>query len=409
MTQDPYKAADDFSSSTDGMFRPLVAEAPTFNDPREIGSGLWWVRLPLPGALDHVNVYVLEGDSGWTLVDTGSNTDACRHGLEQLFNDPRFNRLPLQQVIVTHFHPDHVGLAGWLCEHGVPLLTTRTCWFSTRLLQLDDLQTPRAEQVEFLERAGVASLELESYRRRPPSNYPRLVTCPPLSYTRIKQGDQLRIGSRCWTVHVGHGHAAEHATLWSDDGFALLGDQVLPSIASNLSVHPSEPQADLVSEWFESCQRLGDLAYDELRCLPGHGLPFYGLRQRCQQLINNQRLALERLFDYLSAPRTAVECLTAVYRRPLQASERNVLLAETVGYLNHLQARGVVRCERVGAANRWLRTVSQLADASPPAALESLRPSATATATTTTLVPQPHTARTSQPTPRSTNRQRNSS
>jgi gamma-glutamyl phosphate reductase len=149
------------------------------------------------------------------------------------------------------------------------------------------------------------------------------------------------------------------------------------------------------------------LAYDELRCLPGHGLPFYGLRQRCQQLINNQRLALERLFDYLSAPRTAVECLNAVYRRPLQANERNVLLAETVGYLNHLQARGAVRCERVGAANRWLRTVSELSDPWAPTAQETLQPSEASA--TSSHVPQPHRPRINVAPPRSVNRQRNGS
>jgi glyoxylase-like metal-dependent hydrolase (beta-lactamase superfamily II) len=338
------------------LIRPLYESAPNPGEAIEIAAGLWWLRLPLASALDHINVYVIQSKDGWTLVDTGSNTPICRSALETAFNTGSLARLPITRVIGTHFHPDHIGLAGRLVDRGAIFQTTRTCWLQARLLQIDHHDLPRDEELKFVQTAGMKGMELAAFRRRAPSDFSSLVTPMPAAYQRIQQGDVLKIGDRHWTIHIGNGHAAEHATLWSDDGFVITGDQILPGMSSNLSIHPSEPDADLVSEWLESCERFAKLATSETVCLPGHNIPFRGISTRCQQLIANQEAALNRLLEHLARPHTAIDCLEAVYRRQLQSHERNQMIAEIYGFLNHLYQRGLLKRE-LGAdlAYLWYR------------------------------------------------------
>lgn len=332
-------------SKSDLGVRIAFAQTPKLGEPVQVAERIWWIRLPLTSAMDHVNVYALEDRHAWTLVDTGSNTPACRAGLEAVFDRGPLSHKPIQRVIATHYHPDHIGLAGWLAERGAELYATQVCWLTARVLQLDDRALPCADEVRFVERAGVKGMALAAYRRHSPSTYPKLVAPVPFSYRRLEEGDELDIADRRWRIYVDHGHAAGHATLWSDDGLALTGDQILPGIASNLSVHASEPDADLVSEWLESCRRLSFVATDATLCLPGHNAPFYGAPARCEQLMSNLEIVLQRLLQRLSRPATAVECLEAVYRRQLDGNEQATLIAETVGFLNHLNKQGLVRRE----------------------------------------------------------------
>jgi glyoxylase-like metal-dependent hydrolase (beta-lactamase superfamily II) len=213
------------------------------------------------------------------------------------------------------------------------------------MLQMDDRELPCKEQVQFAERAGVKGIALAAFQRRRPSSFSQLVAPIPFAYHRLEDGDTVAIGRRQWKVVVTHGHAAGHATLWSDDGLALTGDQILPGISSNLSVHASEPDNDLVSEWLESCERLQRIASNATLCLPGHNAPFTGAATRCEQLIASMQAVLKRLLQRLERPATAVECLEAVYRRHLAPHEQTTLIAETVGFLNHLKKKELVHCE----------------------------------------------------------------
>lgn len=304
--------------------------------PQEVAQGVWLVRLPLTASMDHVNIYVLDDCNGWTIVDTGSNTPECRGIIDELFLKGTLSTKPVSQVVATHYHADHVGLVGHIAEWGAEFRATRTCWLTARLLQMDQRTVPCEQEIRFLQQAGLSALDLAAYRRTSPARYASLVTPLPYAYHRLADGDVMTIGSRNWTIHCGHGHAAEHATLWSDDGLAIVGDQILPGISSNLSVHPSEPDSDLVCEYLESCRRFADLAGQTTVCLPGHGLPFTGIPRRCEQLIASQTAALRRLLEHLQRPSTAIDCLPVLYRRPLQGTERTSLIQEAVGFLNHL-------------------------------------------------------------------------
>ncbi len=327
--------------------RTMDITPPKHGQSVELAEGLWWIRLKLDSVIDHVNVYLLDQGDTWVLIDTGSNTEACRDAFEKLLATPPFASKPVSKVIATHFHPDHIGLAGWFADRGAVLATSRLSWLYARMLQLDQQPAPRQEQITFAERAGLKGMFLEAFKRRGPSSYPRLVSPIPFRYQRLSEGEELSIGKRIWKVYLADGHAAGHLTLWSQDGIAITGDQILPSTVSHLMVSPSEPHEDLVSDWLASCRRFMSLAEDSTLGLPGHGLPFQGLPARCTQLIDNVEAALQRLLDRLQRPATAMDCLDAVYRRPLGIPEIDAFLPEVIGYLNHLAHRGLVSGELI--------------------------------------------------------------
>ena len=350
-------ATEALPSDRVAMVRPAFDVTPDFASPIEVASGVWWIRLPLDGLIDHVNIYALEDQNGLTLIDTGNDTPICKDALQLAFTREPFSQKPITRLITTHYHPDHIGLAKLLVERGASHWTTRACWVYARMLQLDYRELPYPEQINFIERAGLGGMALAAYKRRSPSNFPTTVMPVPFSYTRINDQDEIMIGPRTWKVALGNGHAIDHVTLWSDDNIAITGDQLLPGISSNLSIHPSEPDNDLVTGWLESCHRIRRLANAETLCLPGHNAPFVGAPARCEQLISSQLSVLRRLWDFLERPSTAVGCLDAVYRRVLDAQEQGTLIAETVGFLNHLRNRGLVKRELFrGNAFVWQRT-----------------------------------------------------
>lgn len=335
-----YPAAPKRSEHT--AIRALWNAPPAVGEATEIVAGLWLLSLPIGRALDRVNIYILEDGDGWTVVDTGINKADCRQAVEAAFACEPLNRLPITRVIVTHFHPDHIGLAGWFCQNGAALYTSRTCWMQTRILNLSQSDTPLEHELDFVAKAGMKGLELEALRRRPYTDYGQTVLPIPYSYHRLQQGDSLTIGDRIWTIQMGNGHAPEQVTLWSDDGYVLAGDQLLLGISANISVLPTEPEEDVLAEWIESCERFAALATNEMLCLPGHNVPFYGIRSRCHQQVESHERVLARLLPHLRQPRTVLDCLDVVYRRKLQSFERGILIAETFGYLNHLYRKGFV-------------------------------------------------------------------
>ncbi len=306
----------------------------------EVAPGVLWMRLPLPMALEHVNVYALEDADGWTLVDTGVSSARAREVWEALLAGPLAAR-PVARLIVTHHHPDHIGLAGWFQSRGVELITTRTAWLYARMLTLDVQERPPPETLAFWRRAGMPAEMLAARAQEVPTNFARLVAPLPLGFTRIAQGDVLRLAGRDWTVHCGGGHAPEHATLWSGDGLVLAGDQVLPGISSNIGVYATEPEADPLADWLESCARLEALAGPSHLALPGHRLPFTGLPLRLAQLQAGHREALDRLRAALAErPRTACDCFPLLYRRKIGPAEFGLAMVEAVAHLNHLKGRG---------------------------------------------------------------------
>lgn len=332
-----------------GTIRHAVHQPPPHGEAVELAPGILWMRLPLPMALDHVNVYALDDGDGWTIIDTGMDNSRTRAIWQALLDGPLAGR-PIVRVIVTHHHPDHMGLAGWFQARGAALLATRTAWLLARMLVLDDQALPSAEQLSFWRAAGMDPALLAARSLERPFNFADCVAALPIGYTRIVEGDVLTIAGRRWRVHVGHGHAPEHAVLFSqDDCLVLGGDQLLPSISPNIGVYATEPASDPLGEWLASCALFQDIAQDDHFVLPGHKLPYTGLPLRLAQMIANHHGALDRLRLHLAEARTAVGCFPALFRREIGQGDYGLALVEAVAHLNHLLARGeVVRSDRDG-------------------------------------------------------------
>ena len=211
--------------------------APPVGEPIEVSKGIFWFRLPLPMALDHVNIYAVDEGDSWTIIDTGLWSKKTL-SIWRSIVDQYFNNKPIGRVIVTHHHPDHVGLAGWFQkEFKAVLWMTRTAWLMARMLRLDYQKLPAEETVNFWRRAGMDEKTLKERASGKPFNFGDSVFEMPLGFRRIVDSEKITLGNRSWIVRVGNGHAPEHATLWCEnEPLVIAGDQVISSISPNLGV-----------------------------------------------------------------------------------------------------------------------------------------------------------------------------
>ncbi|MFS4437162.1 MBL fold metallo-hydrolase [Paracoccaceae bacterium GXU_MW_L88] len=319
----------------------------------EVAPGVLWILIPLPMALNHVNCYALDEGDSWTIVDTGLNSKTTREIWENLLAGPLGGK-PVSRVIVTHHHPDHVGLAGWFQERGAELWMSRTAWLFARMLSLDEQPVPTPEALRFYREAGMDAEEYEHRRTSRPVNFKDALWPMPLGFRVVEEGATLHAAGRNWDVMFGQGHAPDHVTLWSEEGDILIaGDQVISSISPNLGVYPTEPLADPVTGWLTSCERIRARATANHLVLSGHKRVFSGLPERMDQLIANHHKALNRLVAGLGDGRTAAQCFDLMYRRQIGRGEYGLALAETIGHLNHLLLSGRARRHKEGEAWIW--------------------------------------------------------
>jgi glyoxylase-like metal-dependent hydrolase (beta-lactamase superfamily II) len=321
------------------------APVPAPGETREIAPGVHWVRMPLPFALDHVNLWLIEDGDGWTLVDTGLANDATRETWRAILAGPAAGR-PIRRLIATHFHPDHIGLAGWFeAELGVPLWATRTEFLMARAIWATPDEVAGARQTEFFRRHGLpeeAGAAL-SARGNP---YRRRAGEPPASFTRIQDGDAIEIGGRSWRVVVGRGHAPEQACLHCPElNLLASADQVLAHITPNVSVIWSEPEADPLAEFLASAGRFRDVPEDAL-VLPSHGRPFAGLHARLAALEDHHASRLARVAEACAGePRSAHDMLDVLFRRKMDEHNLPFAMGEAIAHIVHLERKGTLRRE----------------------------------------------------------------
>ena len=336
-----------------GLFYPYARRVPEPGALLEVAPGLFWLRMPLPIALDHINLWVLDDGDGWTIVDTGLNLGGGKDVWRAALAGPLGGR-PVRRVIVTHYHPDHLGLAGWLChKHDAPLLMTRAEYLLGRVLSLDVADAPPEVAMRFYARAGLPEAALDRMRGDGWGRFSSVMSQMPIGYERLRDGDVLTIGGRAWRVVTGSGHSPEHACLACDElGLLIAGDQLLPRITSNVSVYPTEPRADPLSDWMSSLDKLEALG--PLRVLPAHNEPFDGLTTRTAQLRDHHNRELDALEAFCEAPRTAYESFDTLYGRAIKASETSMAAGEAIAHLHYLEARGRVR-RLPGEVDRFVR------------------------------------------------------
>lgn len=338
---------------------PLGEALPAPGASLEVAPGVRWLRMRLPFALDHINLWALRDGDGWAAFDSGVQSNDTAAAWRKLFAaDGALAQGGLTRLFATHMHPDHVGMAGWLTrKFGCRLWMSRLEYLTCRVLLADTGREAPADGINFYRAAGWDEDALENYRARF-GGFGKLMHALPDSYRRLHDGESLRIGGHAWRVVTGTGHSPEHACLHSAELKLLIsGDQVLPRISSNVSVFPTEPDADPLGEWLASLDKLRREVPDDVLVLPSHNEPFRGLHARLDYLARSQRQALDRLRLAIAAPKRAVDVFGELFGRPIGAEPHLLGMAtgESIAHLNYLRQRGEAAKEVDAAGVAWYR------------------------------------------------------
>lgn len=335
---------------------PLGDTLPEVGELLEVSAGVNWLRMKLPFALNHINLWLLrdnfEGRQGWTIVDCGITNDETRQAWETIFAK-HLQGLPVVRVLVTHMHPDHIGLASWLCDRwNAPLWISMTDFLMARWLSSKEggasvgATAGGGGSADHFQRHGLSSEEdLEKIRARH-DYYSRMVPSVPARFRRIVDQEKIQIGGQQWQMISGFGHSPEHMSLACESAKLLIsGDMVLPRISTNVSVFDVEPDADPLGMYLNSLDKFKHLTEDTL-VLPSHGLPFQGLHFRIGELNSHHD---DRLRDALDAcaqgPKHAREIVPVLFRRELDIHQMTFAMGEAIAHLNYLWRAGKLKRE----------------------------------------------------------------
>jgi len=331
-------------------FSPEIGEA------IEILPGLKWLRLPLPFLLGHINVWLLKDGNNWAIVDTGIFTSATRDVWENIFSGCLDNAA-ISKVLVTHMHPDHVGCAGWLCERfDIELFMSRDEYLLCRILVSDTGLPAPHEGRRFYQGAGFAEDDMFRYVEMF-GGFGKVVAPLPQSYHRLHPDQPVEIGPHKWQVITGHGHSPEHACLYcAEENVLISGDQILPTISSNVSVFPTEPSANPLAGWFESLHRLKTLLPDDVLVLPAHGKPFRGAKQRLDALIEEHQTGLDKLREVCRQPQRAVDVFPTLFKSKITNNNLIMATGEAIAHLNYLMYEGELEVNKMENGVRWYQS-----------------------------------------------------
>ncbi|HLW93500.1 MAG TPA: MBL fold metallo-hydrolase [Roseiarcus sp.] len=326
-----------------GLTHPYAAP-PSPGEAIEIASGVLWARLPLPFRLDHINLYFLDDGDGWAVIDAGIASQPARDAWDALLAGPLSGRR-LTRLVVTHAHPDHIGLAGWLTERfGVPLLASQTAYLDCLSLSLDPGRLEAKVYTDFYRRNGLDD-ETNKLLSTLGHGYLKMITPLPSTFQRLVAGERLRIGGRDFAVLSGDGHAPEQIMLYDGPSRLLLvADQVLAKISPNVSVSPVDPNGDPLGLYLRSLAALSRDIADDALVLPGHGLPFFGLKERIDQLIAHHDARCRALLDACRAgPRAPAELLGVIFSRDLDPHQMGFAFNELLAHLNFMLREGTLK------------------------------------------------------------------
>ncbi len=338
-------------------------QGPKIGEAIDVGPGVKWLRMPLGGALAWINVWAIaeqtsDGQPGWAIVDTGLGGIDSRNAWRAALKGPLEGR-PVTRVFVTHMHPDHIGMAGYLTrKFDARLWITRLEFVTCRSLAADTGREAPADAVAFFKAAGWDEEALESYRAKF-GGFGRGLYALPDSFHRMNDDDEIRIGDHAWRVVVGSGHSPEHGSLWCPDlKLMISGDQVLPKISSNVSVFPTEPDGDPLTDWLTSLKRIKGKVPDDVLVLPAHNDPFHGLHARLDHLVSGHEKALVRLKQLVAEPKRVVDVFGVLFRRQIDENLLGLATGESLAHLNCLIARGEAVRERDASGVDWYRALA---------------------------------------------------
>jgi glyoxylase-like metal-dependent hydrolase (beta-lactamase superfamily II) len=326
---------------------------PETGEVRDIAPGIKWLKLPLPFLLNHINVWLLRDGEGWAIVDTGLFTNTTREVWKNSF-DKHLDGAPITRLLVTHLHPDHVGCAGWLArKFDIELSMSREEYLLCRVLVADTGKPAPPEGLRFYTAAGFASRDLDRYMEFFGA-FGRVVSPLPESYRQLREGMQIRIGEYQWEVIIGRGHSPEHACLYCRElNLLISGDQILPTISSNVSVYPTEPAANPLGFWLDSLEKLKLVLPPDVLVLPAHGKPFRGAQVRLDQLITEHQAGLDKLRKICTMPRRALDVFPALFKSRITDSNLIMATGEAISHLNYLVEKGEMTCDKDDSGVNW--------------------------------------------------------
>jgi len=314
----------------------------------EVAPGVKWIRMSLPFALNHINLWLLrdsiDGQEGWSIVDCCIHRDEAKAQWESIFAN-ELEGLPILRVIVTHMHPDHIGLAAWLCERwNVRLWISATDYQVARLGCMGPTGFGGDRAAEFFASHGLNSPEAVTQIKARTGYFPSLVPSVPPQYRRMMDGTVLTIGGKAWRCISGYGHAPEHMALYCESLNVLIGgDMMLPRISTNVSVYEQEPESNALLQFLDSIDKFRALPEDTL-VLPSHGKPFTGMHTRIAQLHDHHR---DRLAEVLEACTeracSAADILPVLFKRPLDMHQTTFAMGESIAHLHALWFAGTVQ------------------------------------------------------------------
>ena len=315
------------------------AEPPGPGSVFQVAPGVFWLRMPLPFALNHINLWLVREENGWTAVDCGIALPDTRAHWESIFSDV-LGTATLTRVLVTHFHPDHFGNAGWLTQRfAAPLWMTET-EFLTAHAQWQTLPGFGSDATAALfAEHGLDAKRVRDIASRG-NSYRKIVAEPPTRFVRMLDGDEIRLGGNLWRVIIGYGHAPEHAALYCEAlGVLISGDMLLPKISTNISVWPNKPESDPLDLFLRSIDRFTELPIDTL-VLPSHGLPFRGAHHRVKMLHEHHTDRLAEVMEACRRPQSAADLLSVLFRRELDTHQIFFAMGESIAHLNYLWLKG---------------------------------------------------------------------
>ena len=341
----------------DQVTHPFGDRIPGPGEAIAVAPGIWWIRMPLPFALDHINLWILADGDGFTLVDTGYGVEATWTLWERHFEGVMAGR-PVKNVVVTHYHPDHVGSAAWLVERtGAPMWMTTSEYLSAHAAREDFGGFDRDNTAALFVANGLDPATVPASTGRG-KGYSRGVPAIPTRYRRMMHGDRLAIDGHDWEVITVFGHAPEHAALWCASKNVLIsGDQVLPRITTNVGVWGNQPEANPLRLFLESMGRFAHLPGDAL-VLPSHDRVFHGLHRRIAELGEHHERRLERLAEGCERPITAFEALPLLFKRKLDDHQLMFAMGEAIAHLHYLEQSGRVRRIEDSGVRRFLKVES---------------------------------------------------
>ncbi len=325
---------------------PLQDRLPTAGEKIEVAKGIYWVRFPLPFALDHINVWLLRdkfrGREGFTLIDCGISSAPTRELWEKVISES-LEGLPLVRVIVTHTHPDHVGNAAWLCERfDAPLWTSIGEYAMGRVLLAGAAGIDGPSTVRHFAAHGLTDPNHLKKLSERTNYFSNMVPDMPTWFRRISDGDVVEIGGNHWRVIDGYGHSAEHLSLWSEALNVLIsGDMLLPRISTNISVHALEPEANPLQQFLDSIERFVPLPEDAL-VLPSHGRPFKKLHERVDQLKAHHVDRLKEVMDLCAKPTTSADVVPVMFKREFDSHQLFFAFGEALAHLHYLWYQGLL-------------------------------------------------------------------